>query len=200
MNLSTPTPGIVTRRSRGIESSAIASLSGSTRSRIVVSERPGSPFVSRRLSEPRMRIVCGSPPSTSLELVAQRGERVVVAEALGDVGQVDEQADRGRGRDRDHDHAARRRGSAPTARFARGALPSSSSSGWRRRPPAAGARSASARPPPASRPGPRASAPCSRRGRAAPASAASSASALSASASVSASTVSLGRSLGLVGL
>ncbi len=38
------------------------------------------------------------------ELVAQRGERVVVGEPLGDVGEVEQDADRGRRGHRDHDH------------------------------------------------------------------------------------------------
>ena len=90
-----------------------------------MSERPGSPLVSRRLSEPRIRIVCGSPPSTSASWSRSDGERVVVAEALGDVGQVDEQADRGRGGHRDTiiSEAARKRAQR---RFARGGLPPSS--------------------------------------------------------------------------
>ena len=49
-------------RSRGIDISAIALRSGSRRSSIVVSERPGSSGSLARLSEPRMRMFSGSPP------------------------------------------------------------------------------------------------------------------------------------------
>ena len=119
---------MLTLRSRGIESSAIRSLSGSTRSRIVVSDgRVADALGSRRLSEPMIRIVCGAPPSAWYELIAQRLGPVVVREAVGDVGEEEEDADRGRRGDRDDDQrdAARKRAQR---RFARGFLPPSSPS------------------------------------------------------------------------
>ena len=191
LNLSTPTPGMLTLRSRGIESSAIRSLSGSTRSRIVVSERPGSPAPSgpRRLSEPMIRIVCGAPPSA---LIAQRREPVVVREALGDVGEVEQDADRGRRRDRDHHDQRGGEKARPQALRARSCRPHHRwqlrrDQRWRRwlRPASVAAAATSASPVRRWR--------RPRRGARSPTSAASFACSRSASATVSASIVSIGR-------
>jgi hypothetical protein len=68
LSLSVPWPGISTLRSRGSDSSAVASRAGSSRTRITVSERappPPSRAVSARLSEPTIMIVCGLPVSAS---------------------------------------------------------------------------------------------------------------------------------------
>ena len=65
MNLLIPYPGMFTLRSRGIDIIAIRDWSGSRRSSIVVSERPGSPGVPARLSEPRIRMFCGPLEGTS---------------------------------------------------------------------------------------------------------------------------------------
>ncbi len=64
--LPVPWPGISTFRSRGIDITAVAFFSGSSRTTIIVSERTGVPFSSPyRRSEPSTRIVCGPPGSTS---------------------------------------------------------------------------------------------------------------------------------------
>ena len=60
----TPWPGMLTLRSRGIESSAVAFFDGSSLIRMIVSERwpppyPDAPFT--RASEPISMIVCGLP-------------------------------------------------------------------------------------------------------------------------------------------
>jgi hypothetical protein len=70
LSLSTPWPGIRTLRSRGSDSSAIASFFGSSRIRIIVSERTPEPScasreVLARRSEPISRIVCGLPGGAS---------------------------------------------------------------------------------------------------------------------------------------
>ena len=60
-----PTFGIETSRSRGIEVIAITSLSGSSRTRMIVSERGGMPasLSPKRRSEPRIISVCALPAS-----------------------------------------------------------------------------------------------------------------------------------------
>ena len=68
-----------------------------------MSERPGSPWVASRLSEPRMRIVCGAPPST-VSSCWRAAEQLRVVEALGDVGEEEQERDGCRGGHRGHDH------------------------------------------------------------------------------------------------
>ena len=89
-----------TLRSRGSENSDRTCLSGSTRSSIVVSERPGSPSRFVRLSEPTIRIVCGSPGLDLGELVLEPRDRL---QLRGDVGEQQQRRDRDRGRDGDDD-------------------------------------------------------------------------------------------------
>ena len=60
--------GICTLRSRGIDITAVASLLGSSRTRIIVSELPRIPRrrSATRLSEPSSSSVCGAPASAGV--------------------------------------------------------------------------------------------------------------------------------------
>ena len=94
---------------------------------MVVSDRAPISCPLGRLSEPRMRIVCGLARVGHLELVANRMEP---AQAVREIGQVDEQADRGggghghhdqeRSRDEPRPHPARRRALPVRRRLAAG--------------------------------------------------------------------------------
>src|SRR6185295_5838364 len=67
LSLSRPWPGMSTIRSRGSDIIAVAPLFGSSRTRIIVSDRVGLPCCTSilRRSSPMTRIVCGLPGATS---------------------------------------------------------------------------------------------------------------------------------------
>ena len=83
-----------------------------------MSERPGSPSVVSRLSEPRMRIVCGAPPST-VSSCWRAAESSRIVEALGDVVEEEQERDGGRRRHRGDDHECCRHEAPADAAFRR---------------------------------------------------------------------------------
>ena len=109
--LSRPWPGMSTRRSRGIDITAVAPFDGSRRTRIIVSERVGLPCLTSilRRSSPRTRIVCGLPGATSSSSVVDAGRqrRALLADDLRDLLDLEQhgRGDRGRRQDDDHDRA-----------------------------------------------------------------------------------------------
>ncbi len=92
LSWSRPWPGMSTTRSRGSDMSAVAPLLGSSRTRIIVSERVGGGFLSSRprasstsllrRSSPIMRIVWGLPGSTSASSSSTPGASGVLSSRM----------------------------------------------------------------------------------------------------------------------
>ena len=75
LSLSRPWPGMSTSRSRGSDIIVVAPFLGSSRTRIIVSERVGLPCLTSilRRSSPMTRIVCGRPGATSSSSASTAG-------------------------------------------------------------------------------------------------------------------------------